>query len=248
MALTQNGLTTSHQSEYWSYRQMLARCTNRNHPQFKSYGGRGIGVCARWRDSFILFIEDMGPKPDKSYSLDRILVNGNYEPSNCRWATNATQQSNRRNNVRIVHDGKSLTMAEWARLLGVNKQTISERIKRGYPFEVAIGITKHIHLKSRIMKQLSKEERKNRVVARGEHSNHSHVVVGEAMVRNENGEILIDVTGDATIRHLLETSWLDGKEVFTGEHADIKLMPGTYKYIPQVEFDPYDEVIRQVRD
>lgn len=96
--------------------------------------------------------------------------------------------------------------------------------------------------------KLSKEELRSRVVARGEHSNFCHVITGEATVRNENGEILIDVTGKASIRHLLEQAWLQGNEVHTGEHADIPLAPGTYKYIPQLEFHPYSETIERVKD
>ena len=116
------------------------------------------------------------------------------------------------------------------------------------------------------MKQLSKKERKSRVIARGEGSNHSHVITGDAIIRNENGEILIEIGSEgAVLRHLLETDWLTGKETWTNEHADIDLseMPGmvrhgdvllekvkdrTYKYIQQMEYDPYNEIIRQVRD
>lgn len=100
------------------------------------------------------------------------------------------------------------------------------------------------------MKKLSKKERENRIIARGEFSGHSHVVTGNATVRNENGEIMIDVheDGEAIIRHLMEDAWLKGSEVHTGEHADIPLAKGTYKYIPQLEYHPYENVIRQVKD
>lgn len=89
----------------------------------------------------------------------------------------------------------------------------------------------------------------NNIVARGEVSGHSHIAVGEVDVYEVDGEIILDVHGEAAIKHLLEEAFTkEKKEVWTGEHADIKLAPGTYKYIPQVEFDPYDEVIRRVQD
>lgn len=113
---------------------------------------------------------------------------------------------------------------------------------------------------------MTQSERKNRIIARGEGSNHSHVVTGDAVIRNENGEILIEVGKEgAVLRHLIESNWLAGQETFTGEHADIdlsglpnqvrhgdvmleKVKDRTYKYIPQVEYDPYEDVIRQIRD
>lgn len=113
---------------------------------------------------------------------------------------------------------------------------------------------------------MTKKDRKNRIVARGEASNHSHIIVGDAIVRNENGEILIEVGSEgAVLKHLMETEWLAGREKWTNEHVDIDLteMPNqvrhgdvllekiadrTYKYIQQMEYDPYNEIIRQVRD
>jgi hypothetical protein len=89
----------------------------------------------------------------------------------------------------------------------------------------------------------------NNIVARGEVSGHSHIAVGEVDVYEKNGDIILDVHGEAAIKHLLEDAFVNGgQEVWTGEHKDIPLKRGTYKYIPQVEFDPYDDVIRQVRD
>ena len=94
-----------------------------------------------------------------------------------------------------------------------------------------------------------KKTRKNRIIARGELSDHAHVVVGEATVTHNEEEILVEVHGKAAIKHLLETPWVEeGREVWTEEHEDIALEKGTYKYIPQVEHDPYEDVIRQVQD
>lgn len=81
---------------YKSWQAMIARCTNPKHPAYqKYYAGRGIKVCDRWRNSFEAFLEDMGERPEKM-TLDRINGDGNYEPSNCRWADVFTQARNRR--------------------------------------------------------------------------------------------------------------------------------------------------------
>jgi hypothetical protein len=97
---------------------------------------------------------------------------------------------------------------------------------------------------------MDSKERKLRVIARGEHSNHSHVVVGEAKVTEKDGVTFITVEkdGDATLRHILESEWLKGNEVWTKEHHDIELEAGTYEYVQQSEYDPYEDKIRQVRD
>lgn len=87
--------------EYRTWSSMIQRCTNPRARNYKHYGGRGITVCARWRDSFEAFLADMGPRPAK-LSIDRINVNGNYEPGNCRWATQIEQVRNQRPRSRRV--------------------------------------------------------------------------------------------------------------------------------------------------
>jgi hypothetical protein len=82
--------------EYTSWMHMKSRCGNENNPKFRYWGGRGITICERWKNSFANFLADMGPKPDPALMLDRINNDGNYEPGNCRWATRSQQMLNRR--------------------------------------------------------------------------------------------------------------------------------------------------------
>lgn len=120
----------SHSRAYTSWRGMIDRCTNPNMASWKDYGGRGITVCERWR-TFEHFYADMGDPPG-GMTLDRIDVDGNYEPSNCRWATTAVQSRNRRNNVFITDDGVTQTLHDWAREKGISAGTLSYRFHQGW--------------------------------------------------------------------------------------------------------------------
>lgn len=99
-----------------TWRMMHERCRNSKINGYELYGGRGITVCKRW-NSLEAFISDMGTRPDGT-TLDRIDVNGNYEPGNCRWSTLSEQAKNKRDSVIIDHDGISETLAGWARIFG----------------------------------------------------------------------------------------------------------------------------------
>lgn len=117
---------------------MMHRCYSLKHPSFRYYGGRGIAVCERWH-RLENFIADMGERPPDT-SIDRIDVNGNYEPSNCRWATPLEQGRNRRKNYKLEVAGVSMTLDEAATKLNVDYSTLWSRIQRGWSLEeVATG-------------------------------------------------------------------------------------------------------------
>jgi len=120
----------------WS--NMKSRCYSTTNKKYPSYGGRGIIVCDRWKDSFANFYEDMG-EPPLDCSLDRIDVNGNYEKQNCRWATQKEQQNNRRDNVIITIGEKPMTMASYCETHGLNPDKVQQRLKRGWTQEKAVA-------------------------------------------------------------------------------------------------------------
>lgn len=124
--------------EYKIWRGMLRRCNNKNYPFFKSYGGRGIRVCDRWTNSYENFIADMGKSPTPKHSIDRIDNSGNYEPGNCRWATQKEQMANTSRTIKVGN--KSLLQA--SKDLGVLYGTVLARIKRGWSLEKALNVPK----------------------------------------------------------------------------------------------------------
>lgn len=127
---------------YHIYLGMIDRCyDNVNCYHYKNYGGRGISVCDEWRgENGFLNFKTWALKNgyDESLSLDRIDVNGNYEPSNCRFITMKQQQNNKRGNVNLTLDGETHTIAEWAEIVGIKYTTLKERVKRGWDAEKAI--------------------------------------------------------------------------------------------------------------
>lgn len=124
---------------YQRWRAMLGRTGNPKHHEYANYGGRGIGVCARWRQSFEAFQADMGPGFSPDLELDRRDVDGDYEPGNCRWVTSTEQQRNKRNNHRVTFDGRTQTVQGWAEELGIKPNTIVTRLRRGWPVDRALA-------------------------------------------------------------------------------------------------------------
>jgi hypothetical protein len=115
---------------------MMRRCYNEESPRFHRYGGRGIGVCARWH-AFENFLADMGPPP-LGLTLERVNNDDGYSPENCRWASYVEQNNNRATTRLIAHDGEALSAAEWARRVGVSKATMYWRLKH-WPIERALA-------------------------------------------------------------------------------------------------------------
>ena len=142
-----NGISNT----YKTWAGMMSRCSDANNDRFFDYGGRGISVHARWH-KFEGFLADMGEKP-KGSSIDRINVNGNYEPGNCRWATHTQQARNKRNNRLVTALGQTMCVADWAERTGLRSNTIIDRLKAGWsdhdavtkPVDI-IGNRKHRHL------------------------------------------------------------------------------------------------------
>lgn len=133
----------SHTAEYRAWKSMRDRCLNEKCKAYPEYGGRGIGVCAEWlgKDGLTTFLAYMGPRPD-GHSLDRIDVNGGYEPGNVRWATVETQANNMRKTALITVDGVTLSQRQWARETGLSKNAVAERIAAGWPPELAATLPK----------------------------------------------------------------------------------------------------------
>lgn len=129
--------------EYRTWEGILARCKNKNDRGYKAYGGRGITVCKKW-STFLGFYEDMGARPSKDHSIDRIDNNAGYNKKNCRWATRVEQSNNRRNNKVIVFKGKKYTVAQLARTVGMRPRKLAERLRHGTPLIRAMDNNKLI--------------------------------------------------------------------------------------------------------
>lgn len=125
---TKHGMTGSSEYNIWS--SMKARCYNTSNISYKNYGHRGIKVCEAWKDDFSKFIRDVGPRPSKRHSLDRVDNNGDYSPTNCVWSLPEVQQNNKSNNRIINYDGRSMTLAQWSRELCVGHTTLDNRLKK----------------------------------------------------------------------------------------------------------------------
>lgn len=125
---TKHGMRRS--PEYGIWQNIISRCENDNVDSYKNYGGRGIAICWRWRNSFATFYEDVGPRPSPVHTLERKDNDGNYEPGNVVWAERSVQANNRRDNHFLVFRGKRQTIAQWSRELLIDASLLQARISR----------------------------------------------------------------------------------------------------------------------
>lgn len=132
-----HGLTNT--SIYKCWTSMKSRCLNPYDPSYRFYGAKGVTVCVQWIESFETFFADMGQRPSKKHSIDRIDSSGNYEPKNCRWVTTVMQNQNLRSNINITYNGETLCCAEWSRRLGSSHNIVSRRLKIGWDKEKAVN-------------------------------------------------------------------------------------------------------------
>ena len=136
--LTTHGMTNTILFGKWN--RMLERCRNKNRRDYKNYGGRGIRVCDEWKNNFMSFYNwaiDSGYK--EGLTIDRIDTNGNYEPSNCRWATPKEQANNRRTSVFLTYNGETHTVSQWAEIQHIPRDTLDRRMRRcGWSVEKAL--------------------------------------------------------------------------------------------------------------
>lgn len=116
--------------EYNAWMHMKQRCLNKSNSDYQSYGGRGISVCDRWVNSFENFFSDMGICPFPDYSLDRIDVDGNYEPQNCKWSSPSEQARNKRCSVKLTIDGETKSIHDWAENVEISADTIKARVQK----------------------------------------------------------------------------------------------------------------------
>lgn len=125
---------------YNIWRGILKRCYLKSSKDYKNYGGRGITVCDEWKNDFKAFYNwAMANKYEDNLSIDRINVNGNYEPTNCRWVKAKTQANNRSSNKLLTYKGETHTITEWAEKLNIARHLIYQRLQANWSIEKALG-------------------------------------------------------------------------------------------------------------
>lgn len=125
--------------EHMAWKNAIQRCCNQNYREWEYYGGRGIKFAAEWRDDFMAFYRHVGPRPDPSYSLDRIDNNGHYEPGNVRWAQRVMQSRNRRNAIILKIEGELMHLTDAVKIGPVTMTTYRRRLQLGWSPEKAIS-------------------------------------------------------------------------------------------------------------
>lgn len=127
---------------YSTWVDMVSRCKNPKNTEYKNYGGRGVTVCDRWLD-INNFIEDVGSRPSKKHSIDRVDNSGPYAPWNFRWATKKEQGRNTRKTIFLTYEGERMALADWADKVGEQRRTLYMRYRRGWSDEEIIRGTRN---------------------------------------------------------------------------------------------------------
>jgi hypothetical protein len=173
MPAKSHGLSTTKQYLVWQ--KMKDRCQNIAAKDYPKYGGRGISLCERW-STYENFLADMGPRPSDLHSIDRIDNDGNYEPSNCRWATRQEQQQNTQQTTFVTFRGQRMSFADAWRASGssIKLEAARSRIQRGWEIEMAFSkeITPN--------QQAAMRERGLRIIARLNAANDVHFTIAAA--------------------------------------------------------------------
>lgn len=136
-----DGRTINPLYELWF--NMIDRCENPNHPKYYRYGKRGVKVCDEWHDfnNFVSWSDSIGGRPD-GYSIERINNNGNYEPSNCKWASSKEQSENKSTTIYLEYNGETKSLPEWCRITGLSWDVIYNRLQKGWSVEKALSTPK----------------------------------------------------------------------------------------------------------
>ncbi len=127
---------------YSLWTSIKSRCYSASNPNYQFYGARNINIHTSWMLSYDTFrrelLAEIGHRPTKKHSIDRINNSGNYEPDNLKWSTSREQSNNRRTNTLISIDNRTQTLTEWCRELRLNRPTVSSRLRRGWQVERAL--------------------------------------------------------------------------------------------------------------
>lgn len=137
----------SNTDEYHAWSAMKSRCFHAKNASFDRYGGRGISVYAPWVESFEAFLQDMGPRPSPDHSLDRINNDGNYEPSNCRWATRVQQSRNKSSNRMLTWNGVTDCLQGWSDRLSIPASILQSRVRLGWDTERILSTKAGVRVK-----------------------------------------------------------------------------------------------------
>lgn len=121
---------------YTIHKGILARCNNKNHRDYHNYGGRGIVVCDEWKNNFMSFYNwAIKNGYEDNLTLERVNVDGNYEPTNCTWITIAEQQLNKRNTIYVEHNGERERLSDLSNRIGISWKTLKYRLEQNYKYE-----------------------------------------------------------------------------------------------------------------